>query len=51
MSSVLSVVFFGLGGFLLGGAYSLQRQDKSLFVVVVLAVAGVLCGLVGVFYL
>jgi hypothetical protein len=48
---LVPLLFFALAGFLLGGAYSLNRQAKPKPVIVGLALAGVLCAVVGVLYL
>jgi hypothetical protein len=47
----LAILFLAVGGFLLGGVWSMHQQDKSLVVQVVLAVLGVLSAVVGVLYL
>jgi hypothetical protein len=51
VSTLLPVVMLGLAGFLIGGAYSMQRQGRPTPVVVVMVVAGVMCGVVGALYL
>lgn len=51
MTSVVPVLLLALGGFLLGGAYSLHSQGKSRLTVLLVAVLGVLSGVAGVLYL
>ena len=51
MSNWIAVLFLGLAGFSLGGAYSLQRQGKPLLIVIGLAVAGLMCLAAGALYL
>ena len=51
MSSPLALVFLGLAGFLLGGAWSMNKQHKPVAVQLVTGVAGLVCAAVGVLYL
>jgi hypothetical protein len=47
----LAILFLGIGGFLLGGAFSLNRQHKPFGAQAVLGVLGVLSATVGALYL
>ena len=49
--STLAVVLMGLGGILLGGAWSLRQQERSWVAVAVFAVLGLGLVAAGVLYL
>ena len=51
MSSILPVVLFGLGGILVGGAYSMRKQGAGTAPVVILGVFALLALASGVFWL
>jgi len=51
VNGAMPVVLLALAGFLLGGAYSLRKQDRPVRVVVTVAAAGALCLVAGVLYL
>jgi hypothetical protein len=51
VTSVGPVLLLALGGFLLGGAYSLHSQHKPVLLVVLVAVLGVLAVVGGVVWL
>ncbi|MFZ0324634.1 MAG: hypothetical protein WAN48_10940 [Actinomycetes bacterium] len=51
MTTFAPVLFLALAGFLVGGAWALRQQGRPLGVQVGLAVAGLLCLVVGGLYL
>lgn len=51
MNTGFAILFLAVGGFLLGGAWSLNRQHKSVVAQAVVGVLGVLALVAGVLYL
>jgi hypothetical protein len=47
----LAILFLAVGGFLLGGAFSLNRQHRSVVSQVVVGLLGLLSAVAGVLYL
>ena len=51
MSSILPVLLFGLGGILVGGAYSMRKQGAGTLPIVILLIFALLAVVSGVLWL